>query len=129
MRCVRYSTLLATAAFFLLGNCLISTSAAKDKGDKLAVYFGTYTRGDSKGIYRSTLDLSSGRLSEPALVAETENPSFLAVHPSRRFLYAVNETGNFQGQKSGAVSAFAIDAKTGGLTFLNQRASRGDPTP
>ncbi len=55
------------------------------------VYFGTYTDGTSKGIYVSGLDTASGRLTEPELAVEAVNPSFLAVHPSGRFLYAVNE--------------------------------------
>jgi 6-phosphogluconolactonase len=53
-------------------------------------------------------------------VAETSNPSFLAVHPNRRFLYAVNENGK------GTVSAFSIDPKTAKLTLLNSVSSRGD---
>jgi 6-phosphogluconolactonase len=59
------------------------------------------------------------------LAAETVNPSFLAIHPNRRFLYAVGEVMEFQGQKSGAVSAFSIDPATGKLTFLNKMSSRG----
>ena len=53
------------------------------------------------------------------------DPSFLAVHPNGKYLYAVNEIGNFNGGTSGAVSAFAIDAKTGALKFLNQVPTRG----
>jgi 6-phosphogluconolactonase len=64
-------------------------------------------------------------VSEPVLAVETKNPSFLALHPSGRFLYAVGEIGNFQGAKTGAVSAFAIDPKTGDLTLLNQQPSEG----
>jgi 6-phosphogluconolactonase len=62
------------------------------------------------------------------LVAETTNPSFLAIHPNHRFLYTVNETGDYKGQKSGAVTAFSIDPGTGKLMQLNQVASGGaDP--
>jgi 6-phosphogluconolactonase len=93
------------------------------KGEYL-VYFGTYTR-QSKGIYVSRFDAATGKVTPPALAAETANPTFLTIHPSRRFLYAVNETGNFRGQQSGSVSAFAIDRNTGKLTLLNQVASRG----
>lgn len=89
------------------------------------VYFGTTRRG--KGIYISRLDTATGKLSPPELVVETLNPSFLAVHPNRKFLYAVNETNTFQEQKSGSVSAFAIAQKTGRLTLQNQVASRGTP--
>jgi 6-phosphogluconolactonase len=93
--------------------------------DRLRVYVGTYTDGESTGIYLLRLDLASGTLTEGGAVAETRNPSFLAIHPSQRFLYAVNEIGDYNGTKSGAVSAFAIDPQTGGLTLLNQESSRG----
>jgi 6-phosphogluconolactonase len=89
------------------------------------VFFGTYTSGKSEGIYRTTLDLKTGALSEPELAAKVENPSFLALHPSGRFLYAAGELSNFEGKPGGAVSAFALDAKTGALTLLNQQSSRG----
>jgi len=91
----------------------------------MTVYFGTYTRGASEGIYTSQLDLETGRLAPPRLAAETVNPSFLAVDPTGHFLYAVNSISNFNGTKSGAVSAFAIDATTNKLTPLNQQSSGG----
>ncbi len=102
-----------------------SATEDKLKADKLQVYVGTYTSGKSKGIYLMELDLSTGALSAPELAAEVSNPSFLAIHPSRKFLYAVGEMNTFDGKKSGAVSAFAIDPKTGKLTLLNQQASQG----
>ncbi len=97
----------------------LSTVTAKS----LPVYFGTYTsRGEnsSKGIYRSELDLETGRLSEPVLAAEARNPSFLEIHPEGKFLYAVSESGG-----AGSVSAYAIDSDTGGLKLLNQQSSGG----
>ena len=89
------------------------------------LYVGTYTSGESKGIYRFQLDLATGALTPAGDPTETVNPSFLALHPSGRFLYAVNETGDAPTDPSGAVSAFAIDPATGGLTFLNQQPSGG----
>jgi 6-phosphogluconolactonase len=89
------------------------------------VYFGTYTGAKSKGIYVSRFDTDTGRLTEPELAAETRNPSFLTVHPNGRFLYAVGELNDFQGKRAGAASAFALDAKTGRLTLLNQQPSGG----
>lgn len=94
-------------------------------GDKLWVYFGTYTGPKSKGIYRSDFDIATGKLSPPELVGETANPSFIAIHPSRQYLYAVNEIGSFQDKKQGAVTAFRIDGKTGQLTLLNQQGCGG----
>jgi len=104
-------------------------SSAK-RHTKYFVYVGTYTEegSTSKGIYAYRFDSQSERLTPIGLAAETINPSFLAVHPSHRFIYAVNEVSNYKGQKSGAVSAFAVDRVTGKLTLLNQVASRGgDP--
>jgi len=94
------------------------------------MYVGTYTEdgSKSKGIYAYRFDADTSEITPIGLAAETINPSFLAVHPNHRFLYAVNETGDYKGQKSGAVSAFAIDRATGKLTLLNQVASKGaDP--
>ena len=92
---------------------------------KVMLYVGTYTSGDSKGIYRLHLDLATGALSPAGEPTETVSPSFLALHPSRKFLYAVNETGDGPDDPSGGVSAFAVDPATGALTFLNRRPSEG----
>jgi len=87
------------------------------------VYFGTYTEKDgSKGIYRSKLDGTTGKLSEPELAAEAASPSFLAVHPTGKYLYAVGET---DGKDGGAILAYAIDPKTGALTKLNEGTTGG----
>jgi 6-phosphogluconolactonase len=102
--------------------------APPSAASRLAVYVGTYTGNGSRGIYRLELDAASGALSGPVLAAESENPSFLALHPNRRVLYAVNELATFGGSATGAVSAFAIDRTSGGLTLLGQQASGGsDP--
>ncbi len=88
-------------------------------------YIGTYTGATSKGIYRSWFDPATGELSRPELAAETRNPSFLAVHPNGHFLYAIAEMNDSGGKRSGAVSAFAIEEKTGKLTLLNRQSSGG----
>ncbi len=92
---------------------------------KYLVYVGTYTEKKSKGIYAFRFDPATGRLSALGLAAETVNPAFLAIDPSRRFLYAVNEISQCGGRSSGGVSAFAIDPGTGKLTFLNEVPSGG----
>lgn len=97
------------------------------KGSYL-VYVGTYTGPASKGIYAFRFDPVNGKSTSVDLVAETVNPSFLAIDASHRYLYAANEVGDYKGEKSGGVSAFAIDRKTGKLTFLNEVSSHGaDP--
>src|SRR5262245_19671629 len=98
---------------------------AEAKMNRLWVYVGTYTRRGSKGIYRFEVDPASGKLTSRALAAEANDPSFLAISPDHRFLYAVSEIGNFKGKKSGGVSAFAIDSATGDLALLNQQPSGG----
>ena len=57
-------------------------------------YVGTYTREKSKGIYSFRFDPASGEVSPVELAAEVANPSFLIIHPNRKFLYAVSELGN-----------------------------------
>src|SRR5271170_5263472 len=119
------------AAFLILVFSILSVEAAPASHKNYFVYVGTYTAeagSTSKGIYAYRFDSDSGELTSIGVAAETTNPSFLAVHPNHRFLYAVNETGNYEDQKSGAVSAFSIDRATGKLTLLNEVASKGaDP--
>ncbi|MCM3879187.1 MAG: lactonase family protein [Vicinamibacterales bacterium] len=91
------------------------------------VYFGTYNRTAGKGIYAYRFQPATGALASLGLAAETPHPSFLAVHPNRRFLYAVNEhEGEDLPGKNNTVSAFAIEPTTGKLTFLNKVSSRGE---
>jgi 6-phosphogluconolactonase len=94
----------------------------------LIVYFGTYTDKGSKGIYACHFHPASGKLTAVELAAETANPSFLAVDPASHYLFAANEIGDYQGAKSGSITAFAIDRPSGKLTARNTVASRGaDP--
>lgn len=105
-----------------------STFAKDAPKSKYFLYVGTYTDKESKGIYGYRWDEVTGELWSLSVAAETTNPSFLAVDPSRRFLYAVNEVSNYESKASGGVTAFAIDHRTGRLSRLNGVASRGtDP--
>lgn len=108
-----------TRRFFLAAAALVCALPPAVSQD-LTAYVGTYTRGKSKGIYAWRFDPSTGKTTALGLVGETSNPSFLAVSPDRRFLYAVNENGR------GMVTAFSIDHATGRLTTLNSVSSRGD---
>ena len=117
--------LVAFAPLFSFGD---TPNHGKTSAGNYLVYVGTYTTEQSKGIYAYRFNAATGQFVPLGLAAETSNPSFLAVHPNHKVLYTVNETGNFQNRSSGAVSAFAIDSRTGKLTLLNQVASRGaDP--
>jgi 6-phosphogluconolactonase len=122
--------LLPTAAFLLALLFTLHAGGAAPSARKFLVFVGTYTQqgSASKGIYAYRFDSDTAEITSLGLVAETINPSFVAVHPNGRFLYAVNEVQNYKGQRSGAVSAFAIDRTTGKLTLLNEVPSRGaDP--
>ncbi len=106
------------------------TPPLREKDCELALYVGTYTSGKSEGIYAYRMNVETGELKRNGST-KAVNPSFLALHAGsgrRRYLYAVNEVGDFAGKSSGAVSAFSIDSTTGSLNFLNQQASMGaDP--
>jgi len=116
-------------AILLLVTLTLSRVASAGSGQgKYLVYVGTYTDHGSKGIYAYRFDSSTGKMTSLGLAAETTEPSFLAVDSSGRFLYAVNETETYNGQPTGAVSAFAIQPDAGKLSLLNQVSSRGtDP--
>jgi 6-phosphogluconolactonase len=114
---------------WLLLLSLVTVTAGKDSPkNKYLLFVGTYTEKESKGIYAYRFDAASSELTSLGVAAETTNPSFLAIDPGRRFLYAVNEVQKYKDASSGAVTAFAIDQKTGKLQLLNAVASRGaDP--
>jgi 6-phosphogluconolactonase len=128
MKFGRYSFLLLALFAIAIFAAFPQAPKAARGGDYL-VYVGTYTRKDaSKGIYAFRFQPSNGKLTSLGVAAETTDPSFLAFHPNHRFLYAVNEIANYQGQKAGSVSAFSIDTKTARLTPLN-RVSTGGTIP
>jgi 6-phosphogluconolactonase len=112
----------AVAAIFLQEQ--VSADEPEATPTEYMVYVGTYTGPKSKGIYLLKLDMQSGKLTPQGVVEGIENPTFLAIHPSQKFLYAVSEVSDFEGKPAGAVHAFAINAD-GGLTLLNQQSSVG----
>jgi 6-phosphogluconolactonase len=71
------------------------------------------------------MDRRSGKLVRVGSVDAGANPSFLAIHPNGRVLYAVNELEKYDAKASGAVSAFAIAKDTGALTKRNEQPSEG----
>ena len=120
----------SSAVLFLMLLIPYATAQKTDPKGAYLAYVGTYTGPASKGIYAFQFDATTGKATTAKLVAETVNPSFLSIDPTHRFLYAVNEVDEYkvadsQEQKTGAVSAFAIDRKSGKLTLLNQVSSRG----
>ena len=108
-----------------------SADAGVDRSKETLAYVGTYTGKDSKGIYLFRLETKNPDVSQNVmlvplgLAAEMRSPSFLAIDPKRRLLFAVNEMNQFDGQPGGAASAFSIDPATGKLTLINQQSSKG----
>jgi 6-phosphogluconolactonase len=120
---------LAGSAISLMGLARGSESPplrdeAQADGDLL--YVGTYTEGGrSEGIYLVRMDRRSGQLRRVGSVAAGANPSFLAIHPNGRVLYAVNELEKYKERPTGAVSAFAIERVSGALTRRGEQPSEG----
>jgi 6-phosphogluconolactonase len=113
-----------TVGLFSIFGCRFSLFAAQASGDFL-VYIGSYTNTTAKGIYVSEFDSKSGALSAPRLVAESVSPAQVWVAPSGRCLYAANWQGSTDPIPANTISAYAIDRRTGGLTFINKVPSGG----
>jgi 6-phosphogluconolactonase len=97
------------------------------KAKEMLLYIGTYTStGKSQGIYVHKFNAETGVLTPLHTVKDVLEPSYLTIDKSGKYLYAANELLEYEGKKSGAVSAFAIDRKTGNLQFLNKQPSLGD---
>lgn len=90
---------------------------------KTFAFVGTYTKTNSEGIYVYTLDTTSGSLRYVNKIDGLSNPSFLAVHPTKKYLFATREPDT--SDEEGAVLSFSFDQETGTLTFLNEQPSMG----
>jgi len=85
-------------------------------------YIGNYTsKTESKGIYQFNFDPATGKMSGYELAGETKDPSWVIVHPGRKYLYAANEMDH-----GSTISAFSIDPKSGKLTLLNSQPAQGE---
>ncbi len=109
------------AAAAAVGCSVLSLAQA----EKMRVFVGTYTGPKSEGIYAFDFDNETGEAQALGLAAKTSNPSFLALSPDRRFLYAVNEDAQWNGMQGGSVTAFAIPEKGASLKQLNQQSTQG----
>ena len=109
----------------LLTGTMLSFAADGATPDECVVYVGTYTGGKAEGIYAYRMNLNSGKCEPLGLAAKVKNPSFLAIHPNKKYLYAVSEISDLGGKPTGGVTAFAIDRSTGKLNKLNAQSSEG----
>ncbi|HTY82630.1 MAG TPA: lactonase family protein [Silvibacterium sp.] len=100
-----------------------------EHGGESTLFVGTQTKETSKGIYAYRWDAAKGEIELIGLAAETENPTFLALSPDAKYLYAANEVDSFQGQKGGGVSSFeVVDPKAGKLKAINSVSAKGPGT-
>ena len=111
----------------LLGSLIMlnPSNVSAEEPSKVGVFVGTYTGSGSEGIYRFEFDTNSGEMTPPVLVGKASNPSFLALHPSKPYLYAVSEVEAVAGKPGGAVLAFSVVGEKGKLTPLNAESTRG----
>jgi 6-phosphogluconolactonase len=98
--------------------------AADESGGKVRLYVGSYADAKDEGIHLLELDLASGKLTKIRGTSGVQNPSFLAIHPGKRFLYAVCEVAEIDGKRTGAVAGFGIEPN-GNLKSLNRESSGG----
>lgn len=101
---------------------------AQANTDEQLAYIGTYTEGKNKGkgIYCYRFLPSKGEMRLLNVTQGIKNPSFLALHPNGKFLYAVSEIGQTNGKPGGSVWAYKIDNASGALTLINHQSSEGD---
>jgi 6-phosphogluconolactonase len=107
----------------------VAWSHAGQEAMRHLLFVGTQTEsGTSRGIYAYHWEPLSGDLQPAGLAAESDNPTFLALDPEAKYLYAANELASFEAQASGAVSAFQIDHAAAKLKLINQVLSLGAGT-
>jgi 6-phosphogluconolactonase len=85
---------------------------------------GTYTGGKSEGVYVFTFNSKSGESKEVSHV-KTSNPSFVAISPDQKYVYAVHEDAAANGN-GGEISAFAFNKTSAELTYINEQPTQGD---
>ncbi|GAB4045938.1 lactonase family protein [Spirosoma litoris] len=107
----------------LLTTVLLGTSlVAQAQSGKEIMYVGTYSLRGSEGIYVFEFDRKTGTMQPLQSVSNAKSPSFLAIHPSGKYLYSVNEGA---AKTEGGVSSYAVDRATGKLTYMNGQSSLG----
>ena len=98
-----------------------SSNESKETSNEMYMLVGTYTAKDSKGIYVYKLDTITGT-SRYISEVTVDNPSYLVIDPTEKFVYAVTED---EGVETSAANAFAFDKKDGKLTFINKELTGG----
>ena len=123
------SDLLFSLGLIFFTPVMVSMSLAEEpsttNSTHLHVYVGSYAEVKDVGISHWDLDLTTGKLTKIDSISGIRNPSFLAIHPNKKSLYAVSEIGDYQGKKAGAVFAYKIIPKSGSLNYAGEVTSKG----
>ena len=102
---------------------MLLTTSLYSHAQQFTLFVGTYTNSGSKGIYVYRFNAKTGNVTLLNSTDSAVNPSYLAIAPNQKFLFAVNETN---GNKPGKVSSYAINKQSGRLTFLSHQLTGGD---
>ncbi len=111
-----------------VGSRFKARAAGQGGSGRTTLLVGTQTGGGSQGVYAYHWDAVAGTLSQKRLAGQTPSPTFLALSPDHRYLFTANEVNSFQGQPTGGVSSFRLDAGAGKLTPINAVTSGGTGT-
>src|SRR3989337_351623 len=103
----------------LLFSILLLWSSVKAQSKKEIIYVGTFSVRGSQGVYAFTFNRAKQTLTLLQEVPSLESPSFLTIHPSKKFLYTVNRGKADVADQGGSVSAYGIDPVTGRLSGMN----------
>ena len=114
----------------LMAGSLGAMGVQADTEERHQLLVGSYTAGQSQGLYRLQFDSRTGRIdANPLQVIKTDNPSWLTLSKDMTRLFVVNENGPGQKDPVGKVSSYAIDPKTHAISLINQVQSLGnEPT-
>lgn len=115
--------------YFLLTLICVSCGAKKQEqqmtdsinNDSLYLLVGTYTEGESTGIYVYNFNSDNGEPSYVSNIKNIDNPSYLKVSPDEKFVYAVKESGS----ENDAAYALRFDKRNGTLTLINSQPTQG----
>lgn len=102
--------------------CIVVMCMSCQRKSELTIVVGTYTSGNSEGIYAYRFN-TDNLTATPLSTATIDNPSYLAISPDSKFIYAVSESG----KENSAVSAFAFDKEEGTMQLMNRVEVEADP--
>tara|TARA_R110000737_G_scaffold338767_1_gene360110 strand:+ start:681 stop:1790 length:1110 start_codon:yes stop_codon:yes gene_type:complete len=102
--------------------CIINSCKVEEVKNEEVLFVGTYTDGDSEGIYRFNFNLDTGELKNKVVAAKIKNPSYIAFSTNGSSLYAVSEVDDFK-KDDGSITTFTVKDTT--LVKVNEQSTYG----